>query len=53
MFSVPAGSVSQHAEEVERDQRRTDWLAARGFRVLRFWNTEVLQNADGVVESIR
>jgi very-short-patch-repair endonuclease len=43
----------QHAEEADRDQRRTDWLAARGFRVLRFWNTDVLQNPDGVVESIR
>jgi very-short-patch-repair endonuclease len=42
----------QHAEEVERDKRRTEWLAARGFTVLRFWNTDVLQNTDGVVESI-
>src|ERR1700737_3032235 len=43
----------QHADEVERDQRRTEWLASRGFRVLRFWNGEVLQQTDGVVEMIR
>jgi very-short-patch-repair endonuclease len=43
----------QHAEEVERDQKRTDWLASWGFRVLRFWNGEVLQQTDGVVELVR
>src|SRR2546422_2907729 len=42
----------QHAEEVERDQKRTDWLASRGFRVLRFWNGEVLQQTDGGVELV-
>ncbi|MDQ6920374.1 MAG: endonuclease domain-containing protein [Candidatus Dormibacteraeota bacterium] len=43
----------QHADEVERDQQRTDWLASRGFKVLRFWNTEVLQQTNEMVESIR
>jgi len=28
-------------------------LERRGLKVLRFWNTEVLQNIDGVLESIR
>jgi len=37
----------QHAEALERDDRRTAWLEARGFRVLRFWNTDVLQRTEG------
>ncbi len=43
----------QHTEAVERDDRRTVWLESRGFRVLRFWNTDVLQRTEGVLESIR
>ena len=43
---------SQHAEREAQDERRTDWLNDEGYRVLRFWNNEVLQNTDGVVEMI-
>lgn len=41
----------QHAE-AEGDLRRTVWLQANGFSVLRFWNSEVLQQMEGVVEAI-
>ncbi len=41
----------QHAESAT-DQVRDAWLLERGFRVLRFWNNEVLENTDGVVETI-
>lgn len=41
----------QHAE-AQSDRVRTIWLEARGFRVLRFWNNDVLKNPDGVVETI-
>ena len=41
---------SQHNEGV--DAERTGFLEGRGYRVLRFWNTEVLQNLDGVAEVI-
>ncbi|HKT17654.1 MAG TPA: endonuclease domain-containing protein [Stellaceae bacterium] len=41
----------QHAES-EADARRTHWLELRGWRVLRFWNNEILHNRDGVVETI-
>jgi very-short-patch-repair endonuclease len=37
---------------MRRDQRRTDWLASRGYTVLRFWNSDILQNTDGVLELI-
>ncbi len=43
----------QHAAAFEGDHRRTAWLEARGFRVLRFWNNDVLQETDGVLERIR
>ncbi len=42
----------QHAENVEADTTRTAWLEDRGFRVLRFWNHDVLANPDGVLERI-
>jgi very-short-patch-repair endonuclease len=41
----------QHADS-DTDTRRTKWLEGRGFRVLRFWNNEVLRNTDGVLEVI-
>jgi very-short-patch-repair endonuclease len=45
----------QHNEEEvsKRDEERTAWLQERGYRVLRFWNNEVLANMEGVVEKIR
>lgn len=43
----------QHGEAVAYDQRRDAFLASRGFRVLRFWNNQVLQECDAVLEMIR
>ena len=42
----------QHAASPS-DERRTAWLEAQGWRVLRFWNNEVLENTEGVVARIR
>jgi very-short-patch-repair endonuclease len=42
----------QHAEQVEYDQRRDAWLRNQGYMVLRFWNNEVLQQLEGVLEQI-
>jgi len=36
----------------ERDARRSAYLKSQGFRILRFWNLEVLQNLDGVWTTI-
>jgi very-short-patch-repair endonuclease len=36
----------------EKDLARTAWLEARGYRVMRFWNNDVLGNLDGVVRTI-
>jgi primosomal protein N' (replication factor Y) len=41
----------QHAQ-AERDERRDAYLAAQGWRVLRFWNNDVLANTDGVITDI-
>jgi len=41
----------QHADS-DADLQRTRWLRDQGFRVLRFWNNEVLNNTAGVLESI-
>jgi len=42
----------QHAQTREQDDRRTALLASHGFRVLRFWDNDVLLETDGVLESI-
>jgi very-short-patch-repair endonuclease len=42
----------QHADMQVRDGARTEWLRAQGFRVLRFWNHDVLQRREPVLEEI-
>ena len=34
------------------DDRRTAIIAAEGYRVIRFWNSDVIGNPDGVIEAI-
>jgi len=42
----------QHADRTEDDARRSRWLITNGYRVLRFWNNDVLGNTEGVLETI-
>ncbi len=42
----------QHADRQAEDAKRTAWLESQGFRVMRCWHNEVLQNFEGVVEAI-
>jgi very-short-patch-repair endonuclease len=44
-----------HAEpdQAMRDERRNGFLASKGYRVLRFWNDDVLRNTEGVMLTIR
>jgi very-short-patch-repair endonuclease len=42
----------QHSDQVAMDDIRSRWLEARGYRVIRFWNNEVLSNTEGVVLAI-
>jgi very-short-patch-repair endonuclease len=41
----------QHATD-QRDAERDEWLAGRRYRVLRFWNNDVMRNIEGVLETI-
>ena len=45
---------SQHADPrtVQYDAERTEFLSRYGYRVLRFWNLDVIRNRNGVVEAI-
>jgi len=40
---------SQHLEQEAYDKERTAFLKSKGYRVLRFWNNEVLKNIEGVM----
>ena len=42
----------QHAIQIGEDQQRTEELARRGYRVIRFWNNEVFENLPGVLQVI-
>lgn len=42
----------QHASRTEEDDVRTRHLERDGYRVLRFWNNEVLTNIEGVLQVI-
>ena len=47
------GATHSTAWEIDYDRRRTRFLEREGWGVLRFWNSEIFQNLDGVVETIR
>ena len=42
----------QHAEKVDADNERTKYLEDNGYRVIRFWNNDVLGNTDVVLDVI-
>ena len=42
----------QHAEQAEYDRARDDDIRQRGFRVLRFWDSEVLADLDAMLDTI-
>jgi very-short-patch-repair endonuclease len=44
---------SQHLEQEEYDDQRTEYLEAQGYRVIRFWNNEVMNDIDGVIRKIQ
>jgi very-short-patch-repair endonuclease len=58
-FACPAQKLAieldggQNALRNEEGTTRTSQLVRRGYRVIRFWNNEVMDNLDGVLETIR
>ncbi len=43
---------SQHLEQEEYDNERTKYLESLGYKVIRFWNNDVMNNIDGVILAI-
>ena len=43
----------QHTEQLDYDNQRTEYLEHFGFRVLRFWNTDVFSQFDALLEQMR
>jgi len=39
----------QHGIDIAKDEARTAWLESQDFRVVRFWNNDVLENLEGVL----
>jgi very-short-patch-repair endonuclease len=42
----------QHADQIERDEIRTEYLKSKGFQVLRIWDHEVFKETDAIIENI-
>jgi very-short-patch-repair endonuclease len=43
---------SQHLDRELQDQVRSSFLSSKGYRILRFWNNDVLNNLDAVIITI-
>jgi very-short-patch-repair endonuclease len=43
---------SQHLAQAEYDEERTKYLEAQGYRVLRFWNNDVMNDIESVLKVI-
>jgi very-short-patch-repair endonuclease len=48
IVEVDGGQHAKSTKDIERDR----WLASRGYRILRFWNSDVLKNRNAVLEMI-
>ena len=42
----------QHLDQEQYDAERTEYFASKGFKVIRFWNKDVLSDIDGVLRVI-
>ncbi|MGB2578883.1 very-short-patch-repair endonuclease [Elusimicrobium simillimum] len=43
----------QHDDDKEKDKLRTGFLNSLGYKVIRFWNNEILKNEEGVYLSLQ
>ena len=46
------GATHSSADELRQDAQRTEFLLARGYRIVRVANDDVYRNLDGVMETI-
>jgi len=49
IIEIDGGQHNQESVDLERDK----WLTEQGYLILRFWNNDVFQNTNGVLETIR
>ncbi|OLA73379.1 MAG: hypothetical protein BHW62_07175 [Acinetobacter sp. CAG:196_36_41] len=47
------GGQHNNSENIEYDEQRTRYLESRGYRVLRFWNSEINENISGVYKKLQ
>jgi hypothetical protein len=58
-FACPAAKLvieldgGQHALQNSADEVRSSEIGSHGYRVIRFWNGDVMENIEGVLETIR
>jgi very-short-patch-repair endonuclease len=43
---------SHHLEQEEYDQERTKYLESKGYKVLRFWNNQVMNDIESVIKAV-
>ncbi len=46
------GGQHNQSAAIDKDRQRTEWLAQQGIQVLRFWNNEVFENLEGVLQRV-
>ncbi len=57
-FCAPKASLiieldgNQHIEQNESDEERTKYLEEQGYKVICFWNNQVMNDIDGVIRAI-
>jgi very-short-patch-repair endonuclease len=42
----------QHGDQQQYDMNRTQWLQTKGYKVIRFWNNDVIDDLEGVMQAI-
>ena len=47
------GGQHNEVQMIEKDEQRTRWLKGENFKVIRFWDNDVLANIDGVLIQIK
>jgi very-short-patch-repair endonuclease len=46
------GGQHNEPENIEYDNKRTEFLQNQGYKVIRFWNNDIYKNINGILEEI-